>query len=98
MEIRARTAEMICASRNVHVPDSELTLLEVTTNVLTGNQTLTRGSKGEKKALEKASGLVKGLLQTVEQVNVELLVFMDILPDTLQNNHLHESLNNLWLC
>lgn len=53
--------------------------------------------KGEQEALEESSGLVKGLLERVEEVNVELLGLIDILTNTVEDDHLEESLHNVGL-
>lgn len=44
--------------------------------------------------LKKTGRLVKGLLQAVEQVDIELFVFVNVLTDTLQDDHLHKPLDD----
>jgi hypothetical protein len=51
----------------------------------------------EQEALEESSRLVKSLLERVEQVDVELLGFVDIFANAVENNHFQESLNNMGL-
>ena len=54
-------------------------------------------NKGKQETLEESSRLVKTLLERVEQVNVELLGFVNILTDTVEDNHFQESLNDVRL-
>lgn len=45
----------------------------------------------EQEALEPSGRFVQGLLQGVEEVHVELLVLVDVVPDAVQEDHLHEA-------
>ncbi len=51
----------------------------------------------EQEALEESSRLIKSLLERVEQVDVELLGFVDIFANAVEDNHFQESLNHMGL-
>lgn len=45
---------------------------------------------GEQESLEPSRRLVQGLLQGVEEVHVELLGLVDVVPNAVEEDHLHE--------
>lgn len=53
--------------------------------------------EGEQEALEESSRLVKSLLERVEEMDIELLGFVDIFANAVEDNHFQESLNNMGL-
>lgn len=55
-------------------------------------------NEGKEEALEECGRLVEGLLEGVEEVDVELLRFVNILTDSVKNHHLEEALDNVRLC
>ena len=83
---------MICASRNVQVPRVEVsTTIRVLSSTL---ECLTRRGQGEEEPLEETRRLVEAPLEAVEQMNIELLVLVYVLADTLQDDHFHEALDD----
>ncbi len=50
-----------------------------------------------RQTLEEAGRLIETPLQAVEEVNIEFLVLVNVLADTLQDDHLHETLNDVRL-
>jgi hypothetical protein len=57
----------------------------------------TTADEREEEAFEKSRWLVQALLETVEQVDIEFLVLVDILADFFKDHHLKESLHDNWL-
>lgn len=51
----------------------------------------------EEESLEEGGGLVEGLLQRVEQVNVELLIFVNVFADLFEHDEFEESLDDAGL-
>ena len=61
-----------------------------------GNSTAGRtgSNQGKEEALEKACWLVKSFLEAPKQMYVELLVLVDVFPDSVKHDHLDEALYN----
>ena len=54
-------------------------------------------NKGEQETFEKGGRLVQTLLERVEEVDVELLGLIDVLADSVKDDHLEEPLDNVRL-